>query len=100
MAPNSLRNQTENFNASLLLIPMVGFLPPEDPPVRGTLRAIEDRLLIDGELVLRYENQTPATACPQARDFLANRGFLAPRRQRQEEAFISTEFFLDWRPIP
>jgi GH15 family glucan-1,4-alpha-glucosidase len=28
--------------------------------VRGTLRAIEDRLLIDGEFVLRYEPDNPA----------------------------------------
>jgi GH15 family glucan-1,4-alpha-glucosidase len=44
-------------DASLLLIPMVGFLPAEDPRVRGTLRAIEDKLLIDGEFVLRYETE-------------------------------------------
>jgi GH15 family glucan-1,4-alpha-glucosidase len=69
MAPNSLRNQTENFYASLLLILMVGFLPPEDPPVRGTLRAIEDRLLIDGEFVLRYETKHAGDGLPQARDF-------------------------------
>ena len=42
-------------DASLLLIPIVGFLPSEDPRVRGTLRAIEDKLLIDDEFVLRYE---------------------------------------------
>ena len=39
---------SKQLDASLLLIPLVGFLPPEDPRVRGTLRAIEDRLLIDG----------------------------------------------------
>src|SRR5580693_2259049 len=36
---------SNRLDASLLLIPLVGFLPPEDPRVRGTLRAIEDRLL-------------------------------------------------------
>jgi GH15 family glucan-1,4-alpha-glucosidase len=51
-------------DASLLLIPMVGFLPPEDPRVRGTLRAIEDRLLIDGEFVLRYETEHASDGLP------------------------------------
>ena len=30
---------SKQLDASLLLIPLVGFLPPEDPRVRGTLRA-------------------------------------------------------------
>lgn len=40
-------------DASLLLIPLVGFLPPDDPRVLGTIAAIERELLVDG-LVLRY----------------------------------------------
>ena len=40
-------------DASLLLIPLVGFLPPGDPRVRGTVEAIERELLADG-LVRRY----------------------------------------------
>jgi GH15 family glucan-1,4-alpha-glucosidase len=40
-------------DASLLRIPMVGFLPPEDDKVRGTVAAIERELRVDG-LVLRY----------------------------------------------
>ena len=51
-------------DASLLLIPLVGFLPPEDPRIRGTLRAIEDRLLIDGEFVLRYETERAGDGLP------------------------------------
>ena len=35
-------------DASLLLIPTTGFLPPDDPRVAGTVRAIEGRLLEDG----------------------------------------------------
>jgi GH15 family glucan-1,4-alpha-glucosidase len=42
---------SKRLDASLLLIPLVGFLPPEDLRIRGTLRAIEDRFLIDGEFV-------------------------------------------------
>jgi GH15 family glucan-1,4-alpha-glucosidase len=35
------------------LIPLVGFLPADDPRVRGTIEAIERELVRDG-LVLRY----------------------------------------------
>ena len=51
-------------DASLLLIPMVGFLPPEDPRVRGTLRACEDRLLIENEFMLRYETEHTKDGLP------------------------------------
>ncbi|MGH7383902.1 MAG: glycoside hydrolase family 15 protein [Candidatus Rokuibacteriota bacterium] len=40
-------------DASLLLIPQVGFLPPDDPRVVGTIEAIERDLVRDG-FVLRY----------------------------------------------
>jgi GH15 family glucan-1,4-alpha-glucosidase len=40
-------------DGSLLMIPLVGFLPPSDPRVRGTLRAIEQDLKMEG-LVMRY----------------------------------------------
>jgi GH15 family glucan-1,4-alpha-glucosidase len=55
---------SKRLDASLLLIPMVGFLPPEDPRVRGTLQAIEERLLIDGEFVLRYEAEYAGDGLP------------------------------------
>jgi GH15 family glucan-1,4-alpha-glucosidase len=51
-------------DASLLLIPIVGFLPAHDPRVRGTLRAIEDRLLIGGEFVMRYESEHASDGLP------------------------------------
>jgi GH15 family glucan-1,4-alpha-glucosidase len=40
-------------DASLLLLPLVGFLPATDPRVRGTIEAVERELLHDG-FVLRY----------------------------------------------
>jgi GH15 family glucan-1,4-alpha-glucosidase len=40
-------------DASLLLVPLVRFLPPEDPRVRATVMAIRQHLTVDG-LVLRY----------------------------------------------
>lgn len=41
-------------DASLLLIPAVGFLPPGDPRVTSTIGAIERELLVDG-FVRRYD---------------------------------------------
>jgi len=44
-------------DASLLLMPQTGFLPPNDPRVAGTIAAIESELLQDG-LVLRYSTNS------------------------------------------
>jgi GH15 family glucan-1,4-alpha-glucosidase len=41
-------------DASLLLMPLVGFLSPDDPRVRGTVEAIQRRLSVDG-LLMRYD---------------------------------------------
>ena len=45
---------TTELDASLLLLPTVGFLPPNDPRIQGTIDAIERKLMKDG-LVLRYD---------------------------------------------
>jgi GH15 family glucan-1,4-alpha-glucosidase len=45
--------ETTALDASVLLIPLLGFLPPDDPRVRATVLAIADELTED-ELVLRY----------------------------------------------
>ena len=42
-----------DLDASLLMMPLVGFLPPSDPRVRGTVEAIERELVRDG-FVARY----------------------------------------------
>jgi GH15 family glucan-1,4-alpha-glucosidase len=55
---------SKQLDASLLLIPIVGFLPADDPRVRGTVRAIEQRLLIGGEFVLRYESEHTIDGLP------------------------------------
>ena len=52
-----------HLDASLLLIPQVGFLPHDDPRVRGTVEAIERELVVDG-LVLRYSTDTNVDALP------------------------------------
>jgi GH15 family glucan-1,4-alpha-glucosidase len=50
-------------DASLLLIPLVGFLPPTDPRVTGTVAVIERKLLRDG-LVQRYDTASGADGLP------------------------------------
>jgi len=47
----------KELDASLLLLPLVGFLPPEDPRVQGTVSAIENNLMQDG-LVARYSTRS------------------------------------------
>jgi len=44
---------TDALDASALLIPFVGFLPPDDPRIRSTVRAVQ-RKLADGPFVRRY----------------------------------------------
>jgi GH15 family glucan-1,4-alpha-glucosidase len=44
---------SERLDASLLMIPLVGFLPATDPRMKGTVAAIQRDLMVDG-LVLRY----------------------------------------------
>lgn len=41
-------------DASLLLIPIVGFLPPHDPRVQRTVQAIERELMVDDGLLYRH----------------------------------------------
>jgi GH15 family glucan-1,4-alpha-glucosidase len=50
-------------DASTLLIPQVGFLPPDDARVRGTVEAIERRLLRGG-FVLRYDTAASEDGLP------------------------------------
>jgi GH15 family glucan-1,4-alpha-glucosidase len=52
-----------DLDASLLLIPQLGFLPPGDPRVRGTIAAIERELVQDG-FVSRYPSTTGADGLP------------------------------------
>ena len=54
---------SRELDASLLLIPQVGFLPPTDPRVVGTVEAIERELLRDG-FVLRYPTELGVDGLP------------------------------------
>jgi GH15 family glucan-1,4-alpha-glucosidase len=52
-----------DLDASVLMIPLVGFLPPEDPRVQGTVAAVERDLLVDG-FVRRYLTATGVDGLP------------------------------------
>jgi len=54
---------SDQLDASLLLMPMTGFLPAADSRVRGTLKAIEQQLM-SGGLVLRYNTATSSDGLP------------------------------------
>jgi len=82
-----------HLDASLLLIPQVGFLPPDDPRVRGTVDAIERNLVVDG-LVLRYSTATDVDALPPGEGtflpcsfWLADSLVLTGRREEGEALF-------------
>jgi len=54
---------SKELDASLLLLATVGFLPPEDPRIRGTIEAVERHLFRDGFL-LRYDTHTSDDGLP------------------------------------
>ena len=54
---------SKQLDASCLRIVMVGFLPPDDPRIRGTVEAIEKKLM-KGGFVLRYDTATTDDGLP------------------------------------
>jgi GH15 family glucan-1,4-alpha-glucosidase len=54
---------SHRLDASLLLMPLVGFLPPDDPRIRGTLRAVQEQLSWDG-FVRRYRSEESVDGLP------------------------------------
>ena len=82
-----------HLDASLLLIPQVGFLPADDPRVVGTIAAIERSLVVDG-LVKRYSTATKVDALPPGEGtflpcsfWLADSYLLTGRRAEGEALF-------------
>ncbi len=80
-------------DAALLMIPLVGFLPADDPRVRGTLAAIERHLMADGFL-LRYAPSNPTDGLPPGEGaflpctfWLADNYVLAGKRAAAEQIF-------------
>jgi GH15 family glucan-1,4-alpha-glucosidase len=80
-------------DASLLLIPLVGFLPPDDERVRGTVAAVERQLVHNG-LVLRYDPESGVDGLPSGEGaflacsfWLADNYALAGRRDEARALF-------------
>ena len=85
--------ETSHLDASLLLIPQVGFLPADDARVRGTIAAIERELMCDG-FVQRYSTETGVDALPAGEGvflpcsfWLADAYVLSGRRDEGEALF-------------
>ena len=85
--------ETRFLDASLLLIPQVGFLAADDPRVIGTIAAVEKHLMVDG-LVLRYSTATNIDALPVGEGaflpcsfWLADSYLLTGRRNEAEALF-------------
>jgi GH15 family glucan-1,4-alpha-glucosidase len=83
----------DELDASLLMLPLVGFLPPDDPRIRGTVAAIEQDLLHDG-LLARYPTKAAVDGLPPGEGaFLACTFWLVDNyvlqgRRREAEALF------------
>src|SRR5260370_498447 len=84
---------SKHLDASLLMIPLVGFLPASDPRVVGTVTAIERHLLHDG-FVRRYNTDATVDGLPPGEGgflpctfWLADNLALQGRRDEARELF-------------
>ena len=91
---------SKDLDASLLLLPLVGFLPPDDPRMRATIEAIERELMVDG-LVIRYRTERGVDGLPPGEGaFLACSFWLADNLVllgRHDDAHRLFERLLDLR---
>ena len=84
---------SQSLDASLLLLPIVGFLPPKDPRIRKTVQEIEKRLLFKG-LVQRYETGTGLDGLPPGEGaFLACSFWLVDNYRMQGRAAEAKALF-------
>jgi GH15 family glucan-1,4-alpha-glucosidase len=74
---------SRGLDAALLLIPRLGFLPPDDPRVHGTIDAVRKELTRDG-FVLRYKTDADPTSAHGTVDGLPG----------DEGAFVACSFWL------
>ena len=85
---------SKQLDASLLLMPLVGFLPADDPRIAGTIKAIEDNLIEDG-FVKRYNEAANVDGLAGGHEgaflpcsfWLADNYILAGRRDEARELF-------------
>ena len=91
---------SKELDASLLMLPLTGFLPPDDPRIKSTVAAIEKHLLIDG-LVARYKTSSAVDGMSGTEGaFLACSFWLVDNyvlQGRLEEARLLFERLLDLR---
>ena len=74
---------SKQLDATLLLLPIIGFLPINDKRIAGTVRAIENDLVSDG-FVLRYRTEAAADGLPEGEGaFLACSFWLADVYMKQ-----------------
>ncbi len=80
-------------DASLLMVPLVGFLPADDPRVAGTVACIERELLHDG-FVRRYNTHAEVDGLPPGEGaflpctfWLADNYVLLGRQREAEDVF-------------
>jgi len=84
---------SQELDASLLILPLVGFLPASDARIRGTVEAVERELLQDG-FVLRYRSHAGVDGLPPGEGvflpcsfWLANCYELLGRHEEAQELF-------------
>jgi GH15 family glucan-1,4-alpha-glucosidase len=84
---------SKDLDASLLMMPLVGFLPADDPRMRGTVEAIQKGLTRDG-FVERYKPRTDLDGLPPGEGvflpctfWLADNLALLGQRKEAEELF-------------
>jgi GH15 family glucan-1,4-alpha-glucosidase len=83
----------DDLDASLLMIPLVGFLPANDPRMLGTVAAIERELMDDG-LVLRYRGVPEVDGLPSGEGaFLPCTFWLADNLAQQGRRDEAAEIF-------
>lgn len=87
-------------DASLLMLPLVGFLPPDDPRIENTVAAIQRELSVGG-LVMRYDTRLTRDGLPPGEGaFLACSFWLADNlvlSGRREQARALFEHLLSLR---
>jgi GH15 family glucan-1,4-alpha-glucosidase len=89
---------SKHMDASLLMMPLMGFLPPDDPRILGTVKAVEKHLMSQEGFVARYTTDPNVDGLPHGEAmFLACTFWLADNyvlQGRREDAVRTFERLL------